>query len=544
MKKIFLSLVVIAALFAVSCDSDYNTLGSEIVGDGHYEFDRYEVQHLSAFTVKTGAVQTNNLVVNSLGVYNDPVFGETISSFVTQLELPISNPDFGIDVSFDSVNDSVYLYVPYFSSQTAAGLGIEANTYELDSIYGDLNGSFDLKIYENGYYLSDFDSQDPTVRQRYYSNQKSLFSSNVQGVLLNNSINTAENTQFKFSKDEIIIYETDGYGNYVDAEGNVVSDNSQRVIKERLAPGMWINLDKATFQNKIIQASSSNLLNNNVFKEYFKGLFFDVASNGGSSPLAQLDFSKGYVAIQYHSKNEIGGESRKNIIKLNLKGNTVNFFENSFSQDYQSVLNLPFGINQDYLFIKGGNGSVVFIDLFGPLNPETNVPFELEELRLNNWLINEALLTFSVKNNGQRNPKRIFVYDADNNAVLLDYIYDGTTATDSKNDKYIHDGFLKVNGNGEALQFVVRIKNHINKIINSDDVSLNKNVRLGVSVTENINISSLANVFEIDPANGLEKLPTASVMNPLGTVIYGNTSAIADDKKLKLDIYYTKPKSN
>jgi hypothetical protein len=544
MKKIFLSLVVIAALFAVSCDSDYNTLGSEIVGDGHYEFDRYEVQYLSAYTVKTGAVQTNNLVVNSLGVFSDPAFGETISSFVTQLELPISNPDFGIDVTFDSVNDSVYLYVPYFSSQTAAGLGIEANTYELDSIYGDLNGSFDLKIYENGYYLSDFDSQDPTVRQRYYSNQKNLISSNVQGVLLNNSINTAENTQFKFSKEEIIIYETDGYGNYVDAEGNVVTDNSQRVIKERLAPGMWINLDKTTFQNKIIQASSSNLINNNVFKEYFKGLFFDVASNGGASPLAQLDFSKGYVAIQYHSKNEVGGESRKNIIKLNLKGNTINFFENSFSQDYQNVLNLPFGINQDYLFIKGGNGSVAFIDLFGPVNPETNVPFELEELRSKNWLINEALLTFSVKNNNQTDPKRIFVYDADNNAVLLDYIYDGTTATDSKNDKYIHDGFLKVNGNGEALQFVVRIKNHINKIINSDDVLLNKNVRLGVSVTENINISSLANVFEIDPENGLEKLPAASVMNPLGTVIYGNTSAIADDKKLKLDIYYTKPKSN
>ncbi|MFD2892379.1 DUF4270 domain-containing protein [Flavobacterium chuncheonense] len=541
MKKIFLSLVVIAAVFTVSCDRDFNTLGSDIVGDGHYEFDRYEVQNLSAYTVKTGAVQSNNLVINSLGVYSDPAFGETISSFVTQLELPISNPDFGIDVTFDSVNDSVYLYVPYFSRQTATGLGIEANTYELDSIYGDLNGSFDLKIYENGYYLSDFDSQDPTVRQRYYSNQKGLISSSIQGGLLNNSSNTAENTQFKFSKEEIIIYETDGEGNYVDAEGNVVLDNTQRVIKERLAPGMWINLDKATFQTKIIQASSSNLINNNVFKEYFKGLFFDVASNGGSSPLAQLDFSKGYVAIQYHSKNEIGGESRKNIIKLNLKGNTVNFFENSFSQDYQSVLDLPFGVNQDFLHVKGGNGSVALIDLFGPVNPETNVPFELEELRSNNWLINEALLIFSIKNNGQKNPKRIFVYDADNNAVLLDYIYDGTTATDSKNNKYIHDGFLKVNSNGEALQFVVRIKNHIDKIVNNDDVLSNKNVRLGVSVTENINISALANVFEVDPLNGLEKLPAASVMNPLGTVLYGNTSAIADDKKMKLEIYYTKP---
>jgi hypothetical protein len=36
-------------------------------------------------------------------------------------------------------------------------------------------------------------------------------------------------------------------------------------------------------------------------------------------------------------------------------------------------------------------------------------------------------------------------------------------------------------------------------------------------------------------------LPVASVINPLGTVLHGTNSADVD-KRLKLEIYYTKPK--
>ncbi len=40
----------------------------------------------------------------------------------------------------------------------------------------------------------------------------------------------------------------------------------------------------------------------------------------------------------------------------------------------------------------------------------------------------------------------------------------------------------------------------------------------------------------------LKLVPTANVLSPLGTVLYGNNVAPADeDKKLKLQIFYTKP---
>jgi hypothetical protein len=32
-----------------------------------------------------------------------------------------------------------------------------------------------------------------------------------------------------------------------------------------------------------------------------------------------------------------------------------------------------------------------------------------------------------------------------------------------------------------------------------------------------------------------------SVMSPLGTILYGSSPSVPDDKRLKLEIYYTKP---
>ena len=51
MKKIFGKIVVLSTiLLLLSCDKDFNTIGSEIIGDGHYEFDKYTVQNLKAYS--------------------------------------------------------------------------------------------------------------------------------------------------------------------------------------------------------------------------------------------------------------------------------------------------------------------------------------------------------------------------------------------------------------------------------------------------------------------------------------------------------------
>ena len=560
MKKSFLKIVtVITIAFAViSCDKDFNSVGSDIVDDSHFNLEKYEVQNLIAYSKATGAVQTNNLPVNALGVYNDPFFGSTKASFVTQLELADSDPTIGQNVEIKN-NDSVYLYVPYFSTKEVVNGN---NVYELDSIYGNRNSTINLKIFESGYYLRTINpSPDPnddnSYLQKYYNDDKLLIENNVVGSHLNNSLDLSENDQFKFDNSEIIIYKTDENGNYVNSDGNVISNPNDRIVKKKMAPGMWLNLDKNFFKTKVLDAPSVNLLNNNIFKEYFRGLYFKVEANPNQDGvMAMLDFSKGTITIQFHSDvtSELSNGTsvtvnKKKEVILNLKGNTINFLENQNSADYNNALSASNDVlGDDRLYLKGGQGSVAYIDLFGEVNPETNVPYELEDLQSRGWLVNEANLTFYIDKNkmsasGMIEPQRIYLYDATNNKVLADYSLDGSVVSDVKKNKFTFGGIIKLDENDKGVYYKIRITEHVNRLLNSSNQDLKKNVRLGLSVTESINISS--NSFLKTPFNigsqQIKLLPFSSVMNPLGTVLYGSDSSVPEDKRLKLEIFFTKP---
>lgn len=554
-KKIF-GFLGLGLLSLVSCDKDFNTVGADLIGDGNYQFDKYTVENLKAFTRATGAVQTNNMPINALGVFEDPVFGTTKAHFFTQLELDETDPDFGIDAQIQT-NDSIYLYIPYFNTLEDTDSNGN-NTYSLDSIHGDLSESFELKIFESNYLLNTYDPANPTELQKYYSDQKHLIENNLVGTQLNNSSNAFENSNFKFRANEIIIYETDGNGNYVDSDGNIVSDPSEWVVKERLEPGMWINLDKTFFNNKILQANSTNLFNNNNFKEYFRGLYFQTTQNTGGA-LAKLDFSSGYIIMQYHSKVSSTSDYTKDEIQINLSGNTVNFLENDLSTatsgDYQSALGAS-SDEDEILYLKGGNGSVAFIDLFGTQDTDNNgVSDELDNLRDQGWLINDAILTININNEVSlgEEPKRIYLYDVTNSTVLLDYTYDSSTATDEKNNKYYFGGILELDDNDKGDKYRFSLLHYINNLIQTTDEDDLKNIRLGLVVTETINNvtnyglesvinSGLPTTLPLaSSATSIDVVPLSNVMNPLGTVLYGSHTNVDEDKRMKLEIYYTKP---
>ena len=569
--KITLALVIAFATF--SCDKDFNSVGSDIIGEDHFNFEKYEVQNLVAYSKATGAVQSNNLPVNAFGIYDNPAFGTTTASFVTQLELTrtYDRPEkiIGENITFKPT-DSVYLYVPYFSKDTKV---VDENTnfriFKLDSIYGDKNTTFDLKIYENGYFLNNFSAADDFLNsQKHYSDEANKFDVNIVGSQLNTSSNILQNTNFKFNSDEIVLYKSklldDGTYVFVDKDGVTLTsqgDVSARVIKDRMTPGMWINLDKNIIKNRILDAAlNGNLYNNNVFKEYFKGLYFKTQqTSAGSGAMAMLDFSKGYVIVQYHSdlsSTDASGNvvinNNKRVLKMNFGGNTVNLINHAKSAAYQNALTTSnTSAGDEKLYVKGSDGSTAFIDLFGPVAPGETIPTELQILRNNNWLINDAFLIFYVDKASMSNPliaepNRILLFDATNNRPLVDYTVDRTVAANLKYSKYNLGGIVELEDvdNGRAVKYKIRITNQIRNILNNTDETLNKNIRLGLSITENINLSS--NAFLKTPiiinTEEIKFTPIGNVLSPLGTILYGsNVAPINEDKKLKLQIFYTKP---
>ena len=567
MKKSFLKISSLLFLFVllISCDKDFNSLDSDVIGDDHFDLV-YDEASLVAYSKATGVVQTNNLPLNALGIYKNDFFGTTKAHFVTQVELGSENPSFG----FNPIIDSVYLYVPYFTELKSTETSGE-RVYELDSIYGNAEtGKFRLKVLENGYYLRDLDPEDNLQSsQKYFNDDKATKIDPFKGSeLLNNSSNVAQNDQFYFSKKELYIYKTNGAGLYVDSNGAVLSDQNNvtlRVIKERKTPGMWLDLKNSFFQQKILDAASTaNLFSNNAFKNYFRGLLFEVEEiNPDQGALAVLDFSKAELKILYKAASEaVSVENptptrtrRTFSLKMGynasttLRNNSINLLEYNNSTEYDAGLA---GSNEvlgsDRLYVKGGNGSVAFIDLF--------TPTELETLRNNiatkNWLINDAKLTFYIDKskmlNEDNEPERIYIYDATNNMVIADYTFDSSSGFNPKNNKLVFGGIIEreTEDPKRGIKYTIRITEHIKRILKEDsNGDYQDNVKIGVSVTESINLVSSAKLKAPISANGVQisDIPLASILNPLGTVLFGNvvTDPDDEDKKLKLSIYFTKP---
>lgn len=602
-KKSFLRPILIVGLITIifaSCDKDFNELGTDIVGDNHFGFEVDSTLTVKAYNQKLGAIASNNLPINPLGFYSNPAFGTTQANFVTQVELSSINPVFNnTDTTLYEdlpVIDSVILDIPYFKTLEKANSN-GTNDYVLDSIYGakpydqtpeTANSKFKLSVYQSNYFLRDLDpAQSLTEQQLFYTDQNSLIDNNKIPVLLNNAPLTSpptgvegthnadgrENENFYFDKREhkLTTYEEDG------------------VTKKytRYAPSMRLHLRTDVFYDKILNAPSGQLATNTLFKNYFRGIYFKT-ENANPGNMAMINFKAGKITIYYKEDkitpdnvtttdvNEYRKERVSKTFPLNFSGNTISLLENSNENiDYLNAANSTQEASRIYL--KGGQGAMAFIDLFGstdlkgyvlnddynenlPISPTNQkyiltgpngVSDEIDDIKFNGWLINEANLIFYVDKSAMSNfpvtgdqpvePNRIFLYDLTNKNVLVDYTYDYTSnGITPKFSKFIHDGIIATedvnDGRGErGKRYRIRITNYVRNLIKNDST----NVRLGLSVTENINSIGLSKLRT--PNANFNSAPAMSVLSQLGTVLYGTSPVVPDNRKLKLKIYYTKP---
>ena len=184
------------------------------------------------------------------------------------------------------------------------------------------------------------------------------------------------------------------------------------------------------------------------------------------------------------------------------------------------------------------------INLFGPDLNNNGVADELEVIRSKKWLINEANLVFNIDQSAMANsfePQRIYLYDYTNHRPIVDYYTDLSAGTTTKKAKTVFDGNLNFDPTStttpkKGLTYKIRITNQIRNLVKYADST---NVKLGVVVTESIGIPNSSKLRTA--TSTFSQAPTASVMNPLGTIIYGSKSTVPAAKRLKLEIFYTKP---
>lgn len=505
LPKVGAILVIIVAL--ASCQNDISELGSELLGSETPNGILDDAQTVIAFSKKLNPVQSNRLPGYQLGVYNDPVYGKSTVNLLSQLNLSIVNPKFGEN----PVVDSVFVYLPYFSKATTVD---STTTYTLDSIYG--QSPINISMFRSTYLLREYDpSSDFDEFQNYYTNQGPLFEQ-----YLGEELATVEN--FKPT--------ATGY-----------LSNKGEKNEEKLGPGLRVALPKEFFQENIMdKEGSEELINANNFRNFIRGIYFKVNSPNNDGSLFLFDISKANVTIYYRSGNDTE-ERSKNTFKLNFNAINVNTFDNQpLPQPIQTALDNPnTETGNENLYIRGGDGIISVVQLFGKDNDNNGIADELETLRDKKWLINEANLIFYVNKNltvgGAAEPERITIYDLKNSNVLADYNLDPTNGLEAINALTNHLGKLQRGSDGNGEYYKLKITNHISNLINRDST----NVPLGIVVSQNVKTTTTLKLLEPqDPE--IKKIPSSSIVSPEGTVLYGN-AASNGDKRLKLQIYYTEP---
>ena len=404
-----------------------------------------------------------------------------------------------------------------------------ATLYDVDSLLGNRDASFKIKVQELDYYLRSYDPNDNFESfQKYYSDETQLL--NFAGF-------TIHDDEVSIDTNEIVIYKED------DPDTDDVDESEE--VKERLTPRLRLPLDKDFFQRKIIDhEGSDDMTNADNFNIYFKGLVLQ-AYDFSDDLLMILDYSNAKINIEYeydkYNKNDTDDNTSDDTIdkvkanyELNLNGNQINVFNKSaYNQDILNNLNSSENLSR--VFLKGGEGLIAEIDLFID-NDGNNV---LDEIRANGWLVNEANLTMYVdkdKINESGNliePFRVYLYDIDAKTPLPDYYIDNSTGPKKSNVKIVHSGILELDEDDKGLKYKIRISEHIKNIVRNDSIS----PKLGLAVSSSISNSVNTDVKTTDV---MKYIPLATAINPLGTVLIGpNPEPENFDKRMRLEIYYT-----
>lgn len=602
MKKIVLPLIGgVFFLAFLACEEDLVTLGEGVIGGEAFATDR-AVFDVFAYNKKLEAVQTNKLPIYQLGNYNDPIYGRTAASVTSQVSLAggNGNPLFGkfsqstednadADDSESTIEENetvtaVTFYIPYLQNTNAdldqdgvpnifdidpedpnsdsdgdgltdtqeriAGLNPLSNDtdgdgilddvdedtvtnafprkVDLDSIYGDISTPFNLKIERSTYFLRDLDPDSGFLQaQEYYSSQE-FSPSFVSDVLFDGQVLVSDEEYLTFQED--------------DPETPDV-DESQ-LVDERLQPGIRVSLDTQFFQENILDKEGDpEFVSSSTFNEFLRGLHFSIAQDDDIMLL--LNFADATITIDYEydafTDGALTKEQRDYELRLitggrnfgAISGNAVNTFQSdAFPQPILDEMDT--GLNASRIYLKGGGGSYAEIKLFDENNGEDII----NQIKANNWIINEANLVFYVDREALDNaggvlePPRLYLFNAENNTPVFDEQTEFSASQTAFGLFLIYDGFLEEEDN-KGLKYTLRITEYINDIIVRDST----NATLGLMNIPDIRFTGTANTIL---SGGEEKrLPVSSNISPLGTVLFGSNVPETEDRKLKLEIFYT-----
>ncbi|MCV6630979.1 MAG: DUF4270 domain-containing protein [Flavobacteriaceae bacterium] len=538
-----------------------------------------------------------NLPINYLGQFTHEIYGTTQASITAQVLLSNEDPSFGLfsqgeedrgvkdndstakTIPEEETVTAVYLYIPFYKnslgdadndgvidelddepnngSNDSDNDGIPNNIeksqgtdplsddtdndgekdgddedtvtnnfprfHELDSIYGDQESSLEISVHKMNYYLRDFDPSAEENMGQLQEYGSDFDFGPFQDVKLGEYTITISNQDIvKFKEDDPETEDKD----------------ESKTLDWRLEPGIRIPLDVSFFQENLLdKEGAGELFNNNTFKDFFRGI--TVSANVVGQPLMPaLNFSGANISIEYtYKKNDTKNTTdtsddeiveEKSSFLLNFNGKRVNSLQ-------KTPVVLP---ANDNMYLNGGLGHLATVEL--DLSTETPI---YEKIKNKAVLLNEANLIFHIDTDQMSmvksgEPFRLYLYELEDNKPA--YVPSQDVKDDNNRFKSfpVYDGRIQKDDNGKGTKYRVRLTSLINEtLIDTDETKL----KFGLAITSNINVVNYVNAKLSDDTTA--RIPLMSVINPLGTVLYGTeVPSGKENKKLQLELIYTEVK--
>lgn len=309
-------------------------------------------------TVRIDSVRTDQSFRMPLGDYNDPVFGKSSASLVTQFEL--SNPG----ISFGSgslVFDSLVLSLAY------------GTTGQGGSFYSRKTGTGNVDLDEQTFKVY-------AVTDNNFTGEDTIFS---DGTIRNNGLKGT----LQYDEDQPI--------GEVTTKPRVGNTDSVFVDGEAFAPHLRIQLNEA-FGQSLFNAPSSAFASDEAFRDFMPGLVV-VTDNNFAPPEGQILFIDPAAAISgltiFYTNNSTA-ESVRETYFIAMNNDVPRF--NLFDKEYSGT-----GVEQSLMRSSpedfSGGSEITYVQGLAGARTEIQIPHLLKAFPVEkDFIINQAELILPV----------------------------------------------------------------------------------------------------------------------------------------------------
>lgn len=464
-KSAYLGVLLLVFSGVISCEKDFTDIGTSIIGNSKF-ITKDTVLEVIITERDIDAVRGDNLSIGNigeylLGVYQDAIgdYEKIEASIVSQIAVSseIDVTDGLTDTTtVTSIFDNAFIKLPYIVTSSTDDDGVASFT--LDSLMGSTNVGVNLKVYRNNTFLNSLNPQNPSQGNAY--NTDFVYE---KGELLN------KDADFKFIPSvNDTIYEYFRHYN-----GGKFKDTLKLTNR---SPFLVVPLDsilmKSLFYDKFEddEFSSQDELNN-----YFRGVIIEASGNENS--LLPFNASGDLVPtleINYTNTVTQISDGQTDSIKK-----TASFALLGVKNRVYKMSPEPNPANANQVIIQGAAGKVADVKILQGT--------QVEDLKLKNWLINDASLTFYIDQDRDTThiPERLFLYKEETSTVtqikdVYSEGFDVFSGVLQKTDTNA-DG---INDSNDSYRF--RITDYISDILNDDEEAENYNLVLKVYNTTDL----------------------------------------------------------